>query len=38
MEGTGPTKSFPLPSEIPDAPGTENWRSMYPYYAVPDSR
>ncbi|HEX6678079.1 MAG TPA: PEP-utilizing enzyme [Actinomycetes bacterium] len=32
MEGTGPTKSFPLPSEIPDAPGAEGWRSMYPYF------
>ena len=23
---------FPLPSEIPDAPGAEGWRSMYPYF------
>src|SRR5580704_10452495 len=23
---------FPLPSEIADAPGAEDWRSMYPYF------
>ena len=32
MDGTGPTKSFPLPSEIPDAPGAKGWQSMYPYF------
>ena len=25
-------KSFPLPSEIEDVPGTEGWQDMYPYY------
>jgi pyruvate,water dikinase len=25
-------KSFPLPSEIEDIPGTEGWQDMYPYY------
>ncbi len=30
MEGTG--GSFPLPSQIEDVPGAENWRSMYPYF------
>jgi pyruvate, water dikinase len=30
MEGTG--GSFPLPSQIADLPGAENWRSMYPYF------
>jgi len=24
--------SFPLPSQITDVPGAENWRSMYPYF------
>ncbi len=24
--------SFPLPSQIEDVPGAENWRSMYPYF------
>jgi pyruvate, water dikinase len=24
--------AFPLPSQIPDVPGAEGWRSMYPYY------
>jgi pyruvate, water dikinase len=24
--------SFPLPSQIADLPGAENWRSMYPYF------
>src|SRR5271170_6124669 len=23
---------FPLPSQIEDVPGAENWRSMYPYF------
>jgi pyruvate,water dikinase len=32
MDGTGPTRSFPLPSEIGDAPGAEGWQSMYPYF------
>jgi pyruvate, water dikinase len=26
------TGSFPLPSQIEDVPGAENWRSMYPYF------
>src|SRR5579864_6563738 len=26
------TPRFPLPSEIGDAPGAEDWRSMYPYF------
>jgi pyruvate, water dikinase len=30
MEGT--SGSFPLPSQIADLPGAENWRSMYPYF------
>lgn len=25
-------RSFPLPSQIADAPGAEQWRSMYPYF------
>jgi pyruvate, water dikinase len=25
-------RSFPLPSQIADVPGAENWRSMYPYF------
>ena len=29
MEGMA---RFPLPSEIADAPGAEDWRSMYPYF------
>ena len=32
MEGTGDIGSFPLPSQIEDVPGAENWRSMYPYF------
>jgi pyruvate,water dikinase len=24
--------SFPLPSEIPDIPGTDGWQEMYPYF------
>jgi pyruvate,water dikinase len=24
--------SFPLPSQLTDVPGAENWRSMYPYF------
>ena len=32
-EGTGhEAPRFPLPSEIADAPGAEDWRSMYPYF------
>jgi pyruvate, water dikinase len=30
VESTG--GSFPLPSQIADVPGAENWRSMYPYF------
>jgi pyruvate, water dikinase len=26
------TEGFPLPSQIPDVPGAEGWRSMYPYF------
>jgi len=32
MDGTDDAASFPLPSEIADAPGAEDWRSMYPYF------
>jgi pyruvate,water dikinase len=32
MDSGGPTRSFPLPSEIEAVPGAENWRSMYPYF------
>jgi pyruvate,water dikinase len=32
MAGEGTAGSFPLPSEIADAPGAEGWRSMYPYF------
>lgn len=28
------TRSFAIPSEIPDIPGTEGWRDMYPSYMV----
>ena len=31
MEGTS-AGGFPLPSQIQDVPGAENWRSMYPYF------
>jgi pyruvate,water dikinase len=31
VDGTG-ASSFPLPSQIADVPGAENWRSMYPYF------
>jgi pyruvate,water dikinase len=30
MESSG--GGFPLPSQITDVPGAENWRSMYPYF------
>ena len=30
--GHGGAARFPLPSEIADAPGAEDWRSMYPYF------
>ena len=37
MDGDGSSAGhaaprFPLPSEIADAPGAEDWRSMYPYF------
>jgi hypothetical protein len=32
MDGSGLIRSFPLPSEIADAPGAEGWQSMYPFY------
>jgi pyruvate, water dikinase len=32
MEVMSGKTAFPLPSEITDVPGAENWRSMYPYY------
>src|SRR4029077_13646051 len=32
MDGNGSAARFPLPSEIADAPGAEDWRSMYPYF------
>src|SRR5271154_4277291 len=32
MDENGNTPRFSLPSEIADAPGAEDWRSMYPYF------
>src|SRR5215471_14343324 len=32
MDSAGRPRSFPLPSQIEDVPGAENWRSMYPYF------
>jgi pyruvate,water dikinase len=32
MGADAKTRSFTLPSQIADAPGTEGWESMYPYY------
>jgi hypothetical protein len=32
MQVTSGTNAFPLPSEIADVPGAENWRSMYRCY------
>src|SRR5438874_4017230 len=32
MDPNASAPRFPLPSEIADAPGAENWRSMYPYF------
>ena len=32
MGADGKTRSFTLPSQIADVPGTEGWESMYPYY------
>ena len=32
MDGTDDAARFPLPSEIADAPGAQDWRSMYPYF------
>ncbi|MFM9589150.1 PEP-utilizing enzyme [Streptomyces scabiei] len=32
MNDAGPASRFPLPSELPDVPGAEDWASMYPYY------
>ena len=32
MGAEAKTRSFTLPSQIADVPGTEGWRSMYPYY------
>jgi pyruvate, water dikinase len=32
MEVTSGKSAFPPPSQIADAPGAENWRSMYRYY------
>ena len=32
MQVTSGKSAFPLPSEITDVPGAENWRSMCPYY------
>jgi pyruvate,water dikinase len=33
MESGSQQRSFPLPSQIEDVPGAENWRSMYPYFS-----
>jgi pyruvate, water dikinase len=32
MQVTSDKRAFPLPSQIADVPGAEDWRSMYPYY------
>ena len=32
MDGNKSAAGFPLPSQIADAPGAEDWRSMYPYF------
>ncbi|MFF7984114.1 PEP-utilizing enzyme [Streptomyces sp. NPDC007901] len=32
MNDARPASSFPLPSELTDVAGAENWASMYPYY------
>lgn len=32
MSTRGKRVTFPLPSEIADAPGAEGWESMYPYF------
>ena len=32
MSGDDKKKPFPLPTEIGDVPGAENWREMYPYF------
>jgi phosphohistidine swiveling domain-containing protein len=32
MQGNGEAASFPLPSQLTDVPGAENWRSMYAYF------
>jgi pyruvate, water dikinase len=32
MQGDGEARSFPLPSQIADVPGAEDWRSMYAYF------
>jgi pyruvate, water dikinase len=32
MGGNSGRTAFPLPSEIRDVPGAEDWREMYPYY------
>ena len=32
MDPVGTPRGFPLPSQIEDVPGAENWRSMYPYF------
>ena len=29
---------FPLPSQIADVPGAEDWRSMYQYFTPPQLR
>jgi pyruvate,water dikinase len=31
MAADGKTRSFTLPSQLADLPGTEGWQSMYPY-------
>jgi pyruvate,water dikinase len=32
MEVASGKSAFPLPSQIADVPGAENWRSMSPYH------
>lgn len=32
MGADGKIRSFTLPSQLADVPGTDGWQSMYPYY------
>jgi pyruvate,water dikinase len=33
MSRSTEARSFPLPSQIPDVPGSEGWAGMYPYFS-----